>query len=74
MHVHVKNIFIYKGIRNIFLCVQISGDLEKFGSIRSRFAGQIYDSPCELTGIREGVIRSLSNSKAVQQQLLKALE
>lgn len=54
--------------------IKISGDLEKFGAIRSRFAGQIYDSPCELTGIREGVIRSLSNSKAVQQQLLKALD
>jgi len=54
--------------------IKISGDLGKYAGVKSRFAGQIYDSPCELPGIREGVIRSVSDSKAVQDKMVKVLD
>ena len=42
--------------------------------IRPRFIGQIWDSPCDLPGLKEGVSRSVSSNRAVQLKIMDFLE
>jgi len=54
--------------------IKISANPEKYGSVRERFVGQVYDSPCELPGVREGVVQSLTRNKYMQEKLLRPLD
>jgi len=42
--------------------------------VRDRLVGSVHDSPCELPGLREGVARSVTDHRAGQEGVMRALE
>jgi len=47
---------------------------DRYLQIRPRFQGQIWDSPCDLPGLKEGVARSISNSRTMQIKIMDLLD
>ncbi|KAA0197118.1 hypothetical protein HAZT_HAZT010075 [Hyalella azteca] len=47
---------------------------DRYLSIRPRFIGQVWDSPCDLPGLKEGVSRSITNNRILQIKIMDALD
>uniref|UniRef100_A0A6A7FNZ2 Transmembrane protein 53-like n=1 Tax=Hirondellea gigas TaxID=1518452 RepID=A0A6A7FNZ2_9CRUS len=47
---------------------------DRYLCIRSRFTGQVWDSPCDLPGLKEGVARSVTDNQRLQAWVMDALD
>ncbi|KAF2359767.1 Protein of unknown function DUF829 TMEM53 [Trinorchestia longiramus] len=47
---------------------------DRYLGIRPRFIGQVWDSPCDLPGLKEGVSRSITDNRILQMKIMNALD
>jgi len=60
------------GFQEMLVQIQKSG--ARYLGVKDRVVGQVYDSPCELQGLREGVARSVVRGRRRQQQVMRFLD